>query len=549
MQGAIVRVCVVVTAAILNHPLLFPKENVTIPEQDEALLARMKEHEEHLEAEQARLEEELSRQEKREAGGAHEEDEEEERYGWYFWSALSLVIFLTIEVCRQDFMGSSPSRGSAHGDEEGLSEGPVLTKALFPDKGVLSSFYERCIRASAQDARRTCEFVEGFADDLLEALRSSSDRDADMEVEDCLGVGSAFEAWRVSRPLTCDLVVPFVPPEPYGFQFRLWCDPPGDTPPDMQGCGRIAVTRTREGGPDCLCGTADLGEDMLCLLHGKNDRPRPGDGADDADDLLCLKNTPYLAKDQVMKWFQISVTKAWGRISHKYEFELTFRNLDAPGALKVRFRSGRVIMLNITPVVQFEDTDAYFVSHFPSENGSCSDTYWSLSFAVYEKNLLKLLAKGLPENSCHVRCLQILSFLHKKQEGLTGKSALTSYHLKTALLHLLLGTRASAWRGEDLELRLRDVTGFLEKSLQEKRLCHVLVGNARVPREIGLPEMFRAAEPVNLFRPLVLRRHLYTKTLEHFQEMLRNACALIREYTPQVPNGDVPHTLATGMQS
>ncbi|KAJ8360141.1 hypothetical protein SKAU_G00166660 [Synaphobranchus kaupii] len=362
MQGAIVRVCVVVTAAILNHPLLFPKENTTLPEQDEELLARMKEHEERLEIEQVKLEEELSRSEQLEAEG---DGEEEERYGWYFWSALSLIIFLTIEVCRQDFIRSSSAWDSNQADEEVLSEGTVLTKALFPDKGVLSSFYERCIRVSAQEARRTCEFVEGFADDLLEALRSVSDKEADMEVEDCLGVGSTFESWRVSKPLTCDLIVPFVPPEPYGFKFRLWCGPSGDIPPDMQGCGRIKVTKTHESGADCLCGTADLGEDMLCLLHGKNDKPKPGDSS---DDLLCSKNTPYLAKDQVMKWFQISVTKAWGRISHKYEFELTFRNLDAPGALKVRFRSGRVIILNITPVVQFEDTDAYFVSHFPSEN-------------------------------------------------------------------------------------------------------------------------------------------------------------------------------------
>ena len=49
MQGAIARVCMVVAAAILNHPLLFPQENTTLLEQDEELLLRMKEHEERLE--------------------------------------------------------------------------------------------------------------------------------------------------------------------------------------------------------------------------------------------------------------------------------------------------------------------------------------------------------------------------------------------------------------------------------------------------------------------------------------------------------------------
>ncbi|XP_036402662.1 inositol 1,4,5-trisphosphate receptor-interacting protein [Megalops cyprinoides] len=538
MQGAIARVCVVVAAAILNHPLLFPKENLTIPEQEEELLARMREHEEKLEAEQARLERELSE-------GAPEEarDDPEEGYSCYFWSALSMIIFFTIEVCRQDLIGScSPGQE----DEDVLTDGTAWAcKPLFPDKGVLSSFYERCVRVTPQETRRTCEFVEGFADDLLEALRSASDREADMEVEDCLGVGSIYEGWRASKPLMCDLIVPFAPPEPYSFGFELWCGAAGDVPPDMQGCGRIRLVRAREAG--CLCGGTELGDDMLCLLHqGKNERPRTG-GA--TDDLLCSKDTPYLAKDQVMKWFQIAVTKAWARISHKYEFELAFRNLDSPGALKVRFRSGKVVVLNLTPVVQFEDTDAYFISHFPSEGDSGSDTFWPLSFAVYEKNLLKCLAKSLPENSCHIKCLQIASFLHKKQTGLTGKSALTNYHLKTVLLHLLLGTKSSAWGAENLELRLRDVMGFLEKSLQEKRLYHVLIGNSRLPKEIGIPAIFCRAEPVNLLRPLVLQRHLYAQTVEHFHEMLKNASVLIQEYMPHFPNGTVPQTIGASLQS
>ncbi|XDV50313.1 hypothetical protein PO909_019386, partial [Leuciscus waleckii] len=92
MQGAITRVCVVVVAAILNHPLLFPNENTTVHEQDEDLLARMKEHQEKLVAEQERLEQEISQTETALIG-------DQDSYGWYFWSALCLVIFFTIEVC------------------------------------------------------------------------------------------------------------------------------------------------------------------------------------------------------------------------------------------------------------------------------------------------------------------------------------------------------------------------------------------------------------------------------------------------------------------
>ncbi|XP_067092577.1 inositol 1,4,5-trisphosphate receptor-interacting protein [Osmerus mordax] len=533
MQGAIARVCMVVAAAILNHPLLFPQENTTLLEQDEELLVRMKEHEERLELEQMRLEKELS----------HPDVEEQnldsgESYSWYFWSTLSLVIFFTIEVCRQDL---ADMEAQYLEDEDMDAEtGFISSKTLLLDKGILSSFCDRCMHTMAHENWRVKEFVEGFADDLLEALRSVCGREADMEVGDFVGVGSMFESWRASKPLMCDLIVPFTPPEPNSFQFKLWCSPSSYVPPDMQGCGRIKVSRAGENKEDCLCGSANFGEDMLCLLHRNTERPKADQTS---EDLLCSKNTVYLAKDQVMKWFQISVTKAWGRISHKYEFQLTFRNLETAGALKIRFRSGKVVVMNIIPVVQLEDTSAYFVPHFPSDGTSFSDTYWPLSFAVYERNFLKHVAKGLPENACHLHCLQILTFLLKKQTGLTGRSFLTNYHLKTAVLHLLLCRASSCWGPGCLELRLRDVLGFLQRSLQQKRLHHVLVGNSLVPTVIQVPEIFSRSEPINLFRSLVLHKELYAHTLRHFQEMLRNAPVLIQEYTPVLPNGDVHHGL------
>lgn len=515
----------VVAAAILNHPLLFPQENNTTlpPEQDEELMARMREHEERLELEQARLEKELSQLESQQ-----EEAGTEEGYSWYFWSTVSFLIFLTIEMYKVDL--SDTDIRPAEDEELFPESGSVTPETMILEKDVLSNFCDRCTYTSAHENWRVREFVEGFADDLLESLRSVCDREADMEVGDFVGVGSMFESWKVCKPLTCDLLVPFSPPDPHLFQFQLWCSPSSDVPPHMQGCGKVTVTK-EEG---CLCGSANLGEDMLCLLHSRTEVVKVDLSP---DELLCLRNTPFLAKDQVMKWFQISVTKAWGRISHKYDFEVTFRNLDAAGALKIRFRSGKVIVLNIIPVVQLEDTDAYFVSHFPSDCESPPDPHWPLSFAVYERNLLKYFAKRLPQHSCHLHCLRVVTFLHKKQTGLTGKSALTNYHFKTALLHLLLSRKPSSWGVRSMEHRLRDVLGFMQRSLQEKRLHHVLIGNSKVPEEVQVPELICKAEPVNLLRPLVLQTELHAATVRHFQEMLRNASVLLQEYTPHLSNG------------
>ncbi|KAK0131700.1 Inositol 1,4,5-trisphosphate receptor-interacting protein [Merluccius polli] len=545
MSGAVARVCMVVAAAILNHPLLFPQENATLAEQDAALVTRMRAHEElmraheeRLAAEQSRLEEEEEEERSRLASRPRRSDE---AYSWYFWSAVSLVVFLAVEVSRVDL---ADAETWAKEDEDACpGTGSVGSGAPVLHKGLLSQFCDRCLYTLAHEDRRVREFVEGFADDLLESMRIVCRAEAHMEPGDFLGVGSMFEAWTVHKPLTCDLIVPFAPPAPYAFQYRLWCGPASPVPPDLQGFAAIEVTeKNRGGGGGCACDSAVVGEDVLCLLHG--DAAAAAAGSEEAergaDDLLCAGGTSSLSKDRVMRWFQISVSKAWGRISHKYDFELAFRRLDAAGALKVRFRSGKVLAVNLIPAVRLDDTDAYFVSHFPSDPGSPPDAYWPLSLAVYEQNLLKHFARTLPENACHLHCLQILTFLHKKQTALSGESALTDYHLKTVLLHLLLlSRRPASWGGGFLEQRLRDALAFLQRSLREKRLPHVLVGNGRLPRDLGVPEVFRAAEPINLFRPLVLQRALHADAVRHAEEMLRNAPALIQEYTPRLVNGVV----------
>ena len=107
---------------------------------------------------------------------------------------MSLVIFLTIEVCRVDLADMMEQWPEAD-DEDATSSFSTLVL----DKGVLSDFCERCAHAVARDNGRVREFAEGFADDLLESLRVvCGDRESDVEVGDFVGVGSMFESWKVS---------------------------------------------------------------------------------------------------------------------------------------------------------------------------------------------------------------------------------------------------------------------------------------------------------------------------------------------------------------
>ncbi|XP_074151624.1 inositol 1,4,5-trisphosphate receptor-interacting protein [Sminthopsis crassicaudata] len=536
MTAGIFRVCLVVVTAIINHPILFPWENATIPENEEEIIHKMRAHQEKMQLEQLRLEEEVARmEEEKEALKQDAKDgqqQNEGRLAWDLWSTLCMIVFLMIELWRQDYLDGIPP--DSPGEEDDLPSPRTTFRGItLPDKVTLSHFYERCIRGATGDAVRTREFVEGFVDDLLEALRSVCNRDSDMEVEDFIGVGSMYENWRVDKPLLCDLFVPFTPPEPYRFRPEVWCISKS-VPLDLQGYGQIKVGLINEDSVGCICGKTKLGEDLLCLLHSKN---KMGSSSE-MEDLLCFKDSPFLDMDQVMKWFQTALTRAWQQISHKYEFDLAFGHLDTPGSLKIKFRSGKFIPFNLIPVVQCEDSDLYFVSHFPRGRpvgAPASSTHWFLSFAVYERHFLKMITKALPENSCHLSCLQIASFLLTKQNRLTGVSALNSYHLKTALLHLLLARSASDWGPGHLESRLNDLLRFLEKSLLEKKLYHFFVGNQKVPATMGIPELFRQAEPLNLFCPFVLQRSLYQKTLDSFYEMLKNASTLISEYSLHVP--------------
>ncbi|XP_004428108.1 PREDICTED: inositol 1,4,5-trisphosphate receptor-interacting protein [Ceratotherium simum simum] len=540
MALGLFRVCLVVVTAIINHPLLFPRENATVPENEEEIIRKMQAHQEKLQLEQLRLEEEVARlaaeKEALEPVAEEGQQQNESRVAWDLWSTICMILFLVIEVWRQDHQ-DGPSPECLGGDEDELPglEGAPLRGLTLPNKATLNHFYERCIRGATADAARTREFVEGFVDDLLEALRSLCNRDTDMEVEDFIGVDSMYENWQVDKPLLCNLFVPFMPPEPFHFHPELWCSS-SSVPLDRQGYGQIKVVRADEDTRGCICGKTKLGEDMLCLLHGKNNLVRPGSKVKDP---LCARDSPYLDTMQVMKWFQTALTRAWRRIAHKYEFDLAFGQLDTPGSLKIKFRSGKFMPFNLIPVIQCDDSDLYFISYLPREPSVGtpeSSTDWLLSFAVYERHFLRVTSKALPEGACHLSCLQIASFLLSKQSRLTGPSGLGNYHLKTVLLHLLLSRRATDWKAGQLDVRLRELLCFLEKSLLEKKLHHFFIGNRKVPEAMGLPEAVRRAEPLNLFRPFVLQRSLYRKTVDSFYEMLKNAPALINEYSVHIPS-------------
>ncbi|XP_077102298.1 inositol 1,4,5-trisphosphate receptor-interacting protein [Siphateles boraxobius] len=442
--------------------------------------------------------------------------DQEDILSWYLWKILSLIpLFRVFKKFLE--RGSKPQRKT----QRCLSISSVASNI---DNKTLTIFHHQCVLVTPSYSWKTCEFVEGFVNDLLETVRNMSTAGSDMEIADFVGVGSLYEQWASKKSIMCDIHIPIIPPQLYSFEFELLKESRGSS--TNQYCCKVKMVKS-SASSICPCNNSNLDDDMLCLLHPDN---KKGDRVAESyiTDLLCQENSSYLAKTHVVKWFKTAIKKAWKEISHKYEFELIFQNWEYDGSLKVRFRSGPAppILFRVTPVVRFKDSEVHLISFLPS--ATFSDTHWPMCFARYENTLLQHVTKTLPDNACHIHCLQILSFLHKHQTNLTGPCGLTSYHLKNALLHLLVN-KPSSWDPEQMVLRLNDLLTFLQQKIKAKVFYHALVGNPLIPTEIGFPKEFRAGKPINLFLPL-LNNELYLKTNTHLLEMVRNLPVLIHEY-------------------
>ncbi|XP_051983393.1 inositol 1,4,5-trisphosphate receptor-interacting protein [Xyrauchen texanus] len=447
--------------------------------------------------------------------------DQDEHYSWYLWKTFSLISL--IRVLKKFLKRDSKTQQKKHStlNEKNIPASlNISTKVSHLDYKSLTSLHEKCVLVPPSKSWQILEFVEGFVNDLLENVKNMSTKGTDMEIEDFVGVGSMYEQWASRKSSVCDIHVLIIPPKPYSFEFELL----KESTVSSANC-RIKMIKGDVKSSMCPCSSSNL-DDMLCLLHPDNKIEDVMD--DNMNGPLYQENSPYLAKTHVMKWFRMSIRKAWEEISHKYEFELIFQNRDSLGNLKVRFRSGQVILFNVTPVVKLKDSDAHLVSYLPF-NSDMSDTHWPISFAQYENALLQHFTNILPDNACHIRCLQILSYLHKKQICWTGKCGLTSFHLKNALLHLLIDKPLS-WQPEDIVWRLNDIITFLQQSLQAKTLYHALIGNPHIPSHIGFPVEFREGIPINLFMPLRSNDDLYVKATTHLVEMCRNIPVLIHEY-------------------
>uniref|UniRef100_V9KKZ9 Inositol 1,4,5-triphosphate receptor-interacting protein-like protein n=1 Tax=Callorhinchus milii TaxID=7868 RepID=V9KKZ9_CALMI len=513
----VASVCLLVITGSMYHPRLLSDEV-----EYEEVLVKMQEQEQQYKLEMERLQKAVdveSRHDSQMKGNAMVKGEKRTHLNWNTWNILLMVTILFLELWRQDTRQDNiPECNSEEEDENEAPQRLYCNILNIPERPVLDDFY-KCVKEANREPPQTCEFVEAFVDNLLQACRNMCQWNSETIVEDCIGIGSQFEKWGCKTPSVYDVLAPILIQDGYTFKPEICCC---DIPSDKQSYGRILMISPGNEEVSCVCKSSELDGEVLCLIHSKKFE-RELQHTNALASIVCSEW--YLDSKKVLKWFRTAFIRAWSEVCHKYDFELSFHNITGSCGLKLQYQSGRNIYIKVFPAVRLKESDVFLVANFPdcTKDSTLASTYWHLSCAVCELRFLKIITKSLPKNSCHLKCLQILTFLNEKLYSSTEKkSVLTSYFFKTVLMHLLLSQPYMNWHDRCLEQRLQDVLKFLGKSLDEKRLHRFMIGNRAFPKQFGIPELLLQAEPINLLRSFVLQRDVYSQALMEYQKLLRD---------------------------
>ncbi|XP_003229308.1 inositol 1,4,5-trisphosphate receptor-interacting protein-like 1 [Anolis carolinensis] len=506
--------------ALVYHPLMVSDDT------DPATQDRIQQHEELLNKEMDHLKVEFEEKawnwvpkqtlEKLVASNLPEEDGT-----WDGWQYVVLIILVVFGCCRHTMEKDTHCDSSTDGSTTSTTDEYDDETDVEPGVGELNQkkledFYDHHVGMESDDLKSMCDFVESFVNDLLEEGRKALPHQNTLPLmETCIGVGSAFEGWhtqQLSKPFT--VLVPLLPPKGHSFQIES---------SDAQGGpgkhGHILVEM------DCVCKRERLLGDVVCFLHHP-DRELSEEGAFLLH-ILCTSS--HLDVGKTVRWYQSLVVKAWKNLRVKYTLDFTLLPSATTCRMKLAFRSGRTILVDITLGVQQGDSSVYLVTHCDDANPA-KGTVWLKTFAVQELLFFKWVGQRVPERSCHLKCLQILMYLRESSSPPNKNPVLTGYHYKTCLMHLLLLRPLSDWNPENLATRLQEILLFLHKALQEKYLEHFLIGNISLPIQIPMPQGLRSAEPVNLFSHLAADHGLHAEAVKEVAEIVERVKALYSKH-------------------
>ncbi|KAK0677041.1 IPIL1 protein, partial [Pygoscelis papua] len=366
------------------------------------------------------------------------------------------------------------------------------------DERDLGRIFANRIQWLVQNLASRSQVVEELVGDLLRVFKMLLSDSFFPVLKPAIGVGSAFEGWSPCKDdVVYCLLVPLKPPR--GHVFHL----------ELGNAGKIPVKDSRVRVVlECTCTREQLVGDMLCFIHNPEEELRRNQ---DPSLLATLCTGSYLDVEKTAFWFQNFVKSAWVLVPQSHHYNMEVLPSSRSCKLQLTNASRRTLFVEMMFGVQQGDSDI-FLSSQSTEAIFTPSTAWPESYAVAEVKFFRHMARQVPDNSFHLKCLQLYARI------LVG-TGFSTYALKTAVMHLLTTTSLSGWCRRDFLLRLEDITQYLRCCLEEKRLNHFFFGNENVPEEIILPPALQTSEPFNLFQHLAQDPAAHAEALREFDEL------------------------------
>ncbi|KAM4783690.1 uncharacterized protein ACIQIH_006383 [Cyanocitta cristata] len=401
--------------------------------------------------------------------------------------------------------GDGKDKGSRGGTEEEEDTRDVGNK-----QGILLVDRIQCPVEDVERGRSVAaELMESFTRVFIDSVSNSFYP----VPQEAIGVGSAFEGWSPrDQDVVYRMLVPLNPPPGHAFHLEL------------NSAGQMAA-RTFGVRVElvCTCEREQLGEKLLCFLHHSQKELRRKQKPSLLE-TLCTGS--YLDVKKTSRWFYQLVRCSWLHLPQSYSWHLVFQ----PCSRSCQFRLSKgkeSLMVEMLFGVRHGDSDIFvvsqpteaqkgvsssFVSSRPAKADSIASTAWPETYAVAEAKFFQHVARQVPCESLHLKCLQLFTYILRG----TGFSSST---WKTVVMHVLTTVPLSKWRRREFARRLWDIMAYLRRCLQLKRLEHFVLGNKRLPAEISLPPAMRTVEPLNLFEHLARDPAAHAEAMQAYGQL------------------------------
>lgn len=344
---------------------------------------------------------------------------------------------------------------------------------------ILNHFFEAFVDVSLDKLEVAKHIVQPIVNAIFGHMQTTLKPSEPRVVgEGPLKSGSVEEQLKVLHPDEFDYMFPIEMPHGVSLDFSF-CHQISDFPKESYGFGMIAIQTVLGASQDRF---------LKSFVEGK-----------------------FLQADQMKNWFKGKTQKGIDHFNankhtilrstatscvNPVHCDITAIKLSEIGAgvcLTIKYKDAS-FSVDLIPSVKVEARgDMYLIPKsckkeiWAGDKQVKKNSLWRLSFSMYEMKLMNILTKSLP-SSCHTDSLKIVKALRDldvdNNPSSQLSSVLTSYHLKSMLLQILLSDLRRAppclkdkWSRACLADRIKELLEVAQSSARSKELHHVFLCN------------------------------------------------------------------------